>query len=265
MPYRPLKPSDLLPKGPLRRVGQHVYLHDSLPSTNAFLLAEAGSVGDGAVVAAEYQTAGRGRLGRRWEAPRGSSLLVSILLIEPPDSPLLTPAALLAAVAACEAVTAATTCEPQIRWPNDVVCDGRKLGGVLAESRPLGRKRALVLGIGLNCLQHRGHFAGDLATKATSLELECTQRVERGPIAAALLARLDAWIAEVSQTSEGPVALWRAWRMRCPDVGARVTLHHDARTYTGTAVDVTDEGHLIVELDEGGRRVFAAETTTRDW
>ena len=131
-------------------------------STNSFLLEHAATCIDGTLACAEFQTAGRGRHNRVWQAPRGSSILLSILLVEPAESPLIPLAALLAALAAAEAIEAATTCQPALRWPNDIVVGSRKLGGVLAEAahrEPLPQPtRSLVLGIGLNCYQQRGHF-----------------------------------------------------------------------------------------------------------
>lgn len=271
--HQPLKIEDLLSRGPLARLGRRVYVHDTVDSTNAFLLRECAAAGDGAVAWAESQTAGRGRLGRRWEAPRGSSILLSVLLIEPPDSSILSLSALLAAVAACEAIEAETHASPALRWPNDVVLQGRKLGGVLAESCPLPRigalanahpaSRAVVVGVGINCLQQRGHFKGGLVEKATSLECELAEPIDRAPLAARLLTRLDYWVGHVKEQLGGCGDLRAAWRRRCEDTGTRVTLEHDGRRFSGTALDISDEGDLVVELEQGGRRCFASATTTR--
>jgi len=265
--HRPLNAAALRPAAPLRCLRGPVFTLDTVDSTNAFLLARAGELADGSLAVAEYQTAGRGRLGRRWEAPRGAAVLLSVLLHEPADSPLLTLAALLGAVAACEAVAAQTDCHPAVRWPNDIVLAGRKLGGVLAETRtgPEPRARALVLGVGLNCWQQHGHFAGALADKATSLETAADTPVDRAALARALVASLDRWLTSVRGTADGPAHLRDAWRAFCADLGTRITLEHDGRTWFGTLVDITDDADLIVQLDEGGRRHFAAATTTRFW
>lgn len=267
--HRPLTANDLLSAGPLVRLGRPLFLHDTIDSTNAFLLARARDADDGAIAWAEFQSAGRGRLGRRWLAPRGSSILLSVLLIEPADSPLLTLAAALAAVSTCEAIDATTDCAPAVRWPNDIVLHRRKLGGVLAESCPLpdtpraARQRALVIGIGVNCLQQAAHFPPELADLATSLEIESSQPISRASLAAALLARLDHWLVTGGASGHGWTSLLTTWRARCHDVGTRVTLEQDGRTYTGTALDISEEGDLIVELDQGARRRFASTTTTR--
>jgi BirA family biotin operon repressor/biotin-[acetyl-CoA-carboxylase] ligase len=261
--HRPLTAADLLAHGPCRRIGQRVVVQEVVDSTNQFLLERAAEFGDGAIAWAEYQTAGRGRLGRRWAAPRGSSVLLSVLLLEPPDTPLLTLGALLAALAACEGIEQASDCHPGVRWPNDIVHAGRKLGGVLAESCAVPERDRRVVVIGINCLQQRGHFPGELARTATSLECESHQPVDRAAVAAGLVARLDHWLLVCGQDTDRWRDVRRAWQARCEDTGQRVRLEHDGRIYSGTALEVADDGDLVVELDAGGRRRFSAATTTR--
>jgi BirA family transcriptional regulator, biotin operon repressor / biotin---[acetyl-CoA-carboxylase] ligase len=266
--HAPLNENNLLPNGPLRRLGQTLVCFDELDSTNVYALSRAAKLPDGAVVTAEYQTAGRGRLGHTWQSPRGASILLSVLLEEPADSPLIKRGTMLAALAACEAVEDASTCRPALRWPNDLLLSGRKLAGVLVESTPLPKTagqaplRAMVLGVGINCLQQRGHFAGELGPSATSLEIESPGAIDRAAVARALLARLDHHVANFG-VAAGPAELLSAWKSHCSDFGRRVTLSHDRKKYSGTVLDITDEGDLVLELDRGGRRCFAAATTTR--
>lgn len=262
--HRPLTEADLLSGGLPRRVGAALRLFDQIDSTNAFLLAHADDLPDGALACAELQTAGRGRLGRVWVAPRGAGVLMSVLLHEPMASPLPALAGLLASVAACEAVEAGSDVQAAVRWPNDITAAGRKLGGVLVETRPAARarRRVLVIGIGLNVLQQAGHFPPDLADRATSLELCSSRPVDRAAVAGALVQRLDAWLTRAAG-GDGPAAVRRAWLERCAELGRRVALTHDGRAFSGTVLDVSDDGDLVVQLDEGGRRHFAAATTTR--
>lgn len=274
--HRPVTSSDLLPAGPLRRIGRQVFLHETIESTNQFLLERAGELVDGAVAWAEFQTAGRGRLGRRWDAPRGAAVLVSVLLHEAADSPVVTHGSLLGTVAACEGIGGATECMPVVRWPNDILLGGRKVGGVLVESSgrvtanggqqrdtASGGGRAIVLGIGVNCLQQSGHFTGALGDTATSLERESSSPVSRARVAAKILLQIDDWLARCAGGSEGWGELRAAWRARCEDLGRRVSLEHDGRVFAGTVLDISDAGDIVVELDRGGRRCFAAATTTR--
>ncbi len=270
--HRPLTVADLLPRGPHRRLGRQVLLFDRIDSTSSLLLSRAGELPDGTIAAAEFQSAGRGRHGRRWQAPRGAAVLMSALLHEPPETPLVQHAALAAAVAVAEAIESVTECRPVLRWPNDITLTGRKVGGVLAESKSLTEsggaglpKRALVIGIGLNCLQQPGHFQGELAGKATSIQIGSSAPVHRAPLAAAILERLDDWVAVLTRGPAGVSSLLAAWLARCEDIGTRVRLRSDARDYEGTILALTPEGDLLVELDRGGRRCFGPATTTRLW
>lgn len=276
--HRPLRERDLLPHGPLRRLGCRVLLFPEVESTNSHLLARAAKLPDGTLAFAEFQTAGRGRHARRWHSPRGASVLLSVLLHEPAASPWIAAAGLAAAVACCEAIERTTDCRPAVRWPNDVTIDGRKVAGVLVETATHEQSpaRAVVIGIGLNCLQHRGHFDDELAQRATSLEIESSHAVDRAAVAAALVERLDALLtaAPSRPKSKGntdvppvsPEGIVRArWLERCHDRGTAVTLVSDGRTYRGVVADVLADGNLLVQLEDGRRTRFGAATTTRLW
>jgi BirA family transcriptional regulator, biotin operon repressor / biotin---[acetyl-CoA-carboxylase] ligase len=218
---------------------------DETDSTNSRLLEEArGGAPEGVVLVADHQTAGRGRLGRRWEAPPGSSLLVSVLLR--PDvalgrAHLVTMAAGLAASDACEAVAGV---RPGLKWPNDLVVDDAKLAGLLAESVVEGDAlRALVVGMGLN-------VTAAPAEGATALADHAGGRVERRPLLDAWLVRLDARLDRLGEVLTD-------YRPRCATLGRPVRVERPGGdVLAGTAVDVTDAGHLVV--DAGGERVAVA-------
>ncbi|MCC6360002.1 MAG: biotin--[acetyl-CoA-carboxylase] ligase [Phycisphaerales bacterium] len=263
--HRAAQTQDLALPG-LSRLGGRVLLFESIGSTNAELLARATDLPDGAIAWAETQTAGRGRLGRRWIAAKGSSILLSILLHEPDQSSLIRHGSLLACLAAAEAIEEATDCRPRIRWPNDLTLAGRKLAGVLVESTPLAEgRRALVIGVGINCLQHRGHFTDGLELSATSLEIESPSPVDRIAVAAALVRRLDFHLAPARRTEAALDAARSAWRERCADPGEWVRLTHDGRAFEGLVLDIDREGNLLVQLSTGARASFEAATTTRHW
>ncbi|MDX1531042.1 MAG: biotin--[acetyl-CoA-carboxylase] ligase, partial [Rhodothermales bacterium] len=185
--------ADLQPLLRTCRFGRPARGFRSLPSTNAEALTwAADGAAEGALVVAEAQTAGRGRLGRTWEAAPGRNLLVSLVLRPalPPERLGLVPLA--AGLAVAEAVEAAVPplC-PRLKWPNDLLLGGRKACGVLLEGRTGGRApSAVALGIGLNVNQTA--FPDALAERATSLHLEAGRPVERAALLAALLERLEA-------------------------------------------------------------------------
>jgi BirA family biotin operon repressor/biotin-[acetyl-CoA-carboxylase] ligase len=167
------------------RFGHDVYRYEeSCPSTQRLLSADDA---EGAVAVADEQTAGRGRLGRSWHAPPGTSILVSVML-----RPTVTPArlpelSLVAGGAVAEAIAEVTGLEPAIKFPNDVLLDGRKVAGILAESSE-GR---VVLGIGVNANQTEDELPSGTETEPTSLRLQLGKPVDRPQLLAAILARLE--------------------------------------------------------------------------
>jgi BirA family transcriptional regulator, biotin operon repressor / biotin---[acetyl-CoA-carboxylase] ligase len=150
---------------------------------------------EGATVATDHQTAGRGRLGRTWEDAAGRALLFSVLLRPPAPMPLWPELSLVAGEAVAAALQAETGLDASLRHPNDVVVQGRKLVGVLAEAAP-GR---VVLGIGVNVNQRTAELPADTVKPATSIRVELGHDVARAPLLAAILEQLevgyDAWTA----------------------------------------------------------------------
>ena len=178
-----LRPEDVVPR--LRgRLGREYRFVERCASTQR-LLAE--NDPEGAVVVADEQTEGRGRLGRRWLAPPGTSLLCSILLRPQVDSARLPELSLVAGRACAEAIAEVTGLDTRVKFPNDVLVHGRKVAGILAEASE-GR---VVLGIGVNVSQQPGQFPAEARTPATSLVLETGRAIDRGDLLVALLDHLE--------------------------------------------------------------------------
>jgi len=174
----------------------HVYRYEELCTSTQRLLHDDDP--EGAVAVAEEQTEGRGRLGRTWHAPARTSVLVSVLLrpeIEPSRLPELS---LVAGGAVAEAIADVTGIDPAIKFPNDVLVDGRKVAGILAESSE-GR---VVLGVGVNANQTAEELPVDAQTPPTSLRVELGEPVDRAALLAAILLRLerayDRWVTGTS-------------------------------------------------------------------
>jgi BirA family biotin operon repressor/biotin-[acetyl-CoA-carboxylase] ligase len=246
-------------------------------STNADAL-ELGRQGEaeGIVVVADHQSAGRGRLGRRWEAPAGASLLATVLLRPPTRVAGLTTTAV--AVSAAEAVAELTGVTPRLKWPNDLVWPGdgtdpdRKLAGILAEvewpassavasgwSAPRPTDRLVVaVGIGIN-LAWGDRVPPELAETAVSLDELVAPAPAPTPaeVLVAMLRHLDRHYGRLVTDPAGSASLLAAWRERSATLGRRVRVDLGADDVVGTAVDVTDEGHLVVETLEGQRRTLA--------
>jgi BirA family biotin operon repressor/biotin-[acetyl-CoA-carboxylase] ligase len=152
---------------------------------------------EGAVSVAEEQTAGRGRLGRPWHAPPRTSVLVSINLRPKVRAPLLPELSVVAGLAAADAVAAVTGVRPDVRFPNDLLIDGRKVAGILAEARD----DRVVLGIGINVNVTKGELPRDVDTPATSLMVEAGRPIDRARLLAALMEHLEIRYAEWVQNS----------------------------------------------------------------
>jgi BirA family transcriptional regulator, biotin operon repressor / biotin---[acetyl-CoA-carboxylase] ligase len=245
----------------------------STGSTNADALALArDGAPEGVAVVADYQTAGRGRYDRAWVAPPGGSLLVSVLL-RPPASVAAT-ATMAAAVAMAEAVEEVAGMIAGLKWPNDLVMAGeggeRKLAGILAEAdwpasatisagwkQPSVHERAvIVVGIGVNVSWPEDDAAiRDVADTAVALNWVTPEPVDRVDLLVAFLRRLDRGYGEL--VTEGARAAMDQWRRRSATLGRRVRIDLGVDDVEGTAVDVTAEGHLVVEASGGQLRTFA--------
>jgi BirA family biotin operon repressor/biotin-[acetyl-CoA-carboxylase] ligase len=172
------------------RFGKVYRYAEVTPSTQRMLIEDSA---EGAIAVTEEQTEGRGRLGRRWEAAAGSSILVSVLLVPPVEPPRLPELSLVAGGAVAQAIAEITGIEPAIKFPNDLLIGMRKVAGILAESSD-GR---VVLGIGVNVNQTAQELPADTLTPPTSLRVVLGEPVDRARLLAAILLHLerdyDAW------------------------------------------------------------------------
>lgn len=230
-----------------KRIGRRVHAYDSTDSTMdlAHRLAAAGEP-EGAVVVAEGQNQGRGRIGRRWISPKGKGICASVILR--PQIPLSEAACLtlLAAVAVARAVRTGADLQPQIKWPNDVLIGGKKVAGVLTElNAELNRIRYLVLGIGLNVNTPRAQ----LPAQATSLAEETGEPVDRVGFARTLLLEIDRAYSQFIE--EGALGILDEWRRHALFLGRRIRVALPGRTVDGQALDVDPSGALLVRTDAG--------------
>lgn len=244
-----------------------------LDSTNRYLLDVARRRPQpGLVAVAEHQSAGRGRLGRSWEAPPGANLLASVLLV--PSMPvehlhLCSVAVSLAAAEACHAVAGL---EVWLKWPNDLVVADRKLAGVLAETVPLGHagggspaSRSIVVGVGINVRwpPPEGGIGDapvphELRASATSIARETGRDVAPVDLLSHLLVALEPKV-DVLEEESGRMQLAHEYRRRCATVGRRVRVALADGEISGTAADITREGHLLVDGADGVTTVMAGD------
>ena len=247
----PLTPDDIRSTLATDRLGRHLRLYQTLTSTNseAMSLAQNGAE-DGTVVAAESQSAGRGRHARTWFSPPGLNLYCSIVVrglgqgLSLADWLSWVP--LTTALAVAEAVHTVAATSLALKWPNDLLLDERKVGGILCESSlAIPDNPIVVIGIGLNVNVPRELFPDELRPIATSL-FESTHRiVDRNRLLAQLLLDLEQSLDELR--GHGPSRLLQAYQRRCTTLGRqiRVILRADEELL-GTAVAITADGALQV-------------------
>lgn len=230
--------------------GKRIYHFFKTDSTNRVAM-ELGHAGEpeGAVVLAEEQTAGRGRAGHTWLSERATGIYVTLLLrpkLAPVQAPLLTMMAGLSAHAAVEAVTGLVV---DLKWPNDLMARGRKVGGILTEmhAEP-AQVRFVIMGIGLNVNQEK--FAGELAETATSLRMETGKPQSRMELLVRLLREFESDYNRFS--SEGvPSVVKRFEVISSYASGKRVRVTNGNESFLGTTAGLGPEGLLKVERDDG--------------
>jgi len=247
-----------------RIIGRRLRVLAEIGSTNDAAMA-AGHAGEpeGLAILADRQTSGRGRRGRSWASLPGVGIWTSILL-RPPVSPLQAPLlTLMAGLATADAIASVARVEPLMKWPNDLLLDGRKVVGILTEMTTTGQRIGHVaIGIGINVHQGREDFPESVRETATSIDLAAGCRVERGEVAATLYDSLDRWYA--AACGDGTSMILQAARARTSTLGKPVTVDTGEAQWQGTAVDLDEDGALLV-LDSRGavQRVLAADVSIR--
>ncbi|MGQ9554691.1 MAG: biotin--[acetyl-CoA-carboxylase] ligase [Anaerolineae bacterium] len=244
------------------KVGANLIYRRSTASTNddARVLAIQGAP-DGLIVLADEQTHGRGRLSRSWFAPPETCLLLSVLFrcsIPIARAPQL---AMLMSLATLDAVEAVAGLRAELKWPNDFILNGRKVGGILSEVESAGQYlRWAVVGLGLNVNADFSHHP-DLADSATSLKSVLGNEVNRGDLLVALVRSLS---IRYSRFLKGEEPLTE-WQERLGTIGRQVTVQIGDETVCGLADFVTAEGSLFLRLANGSRReIFAGDVKLRE-
>jgi len=244
-----------------QRFGRKVFYLESTGSTmaDAAREAEAGAP-DGAIVIAEEQTAGRGRMGRSWVSPPGVNIYVTIIVRPALDH--LRYLSVIAPLAVCQAIEETTSLFPRIKWPNDVLIDGKKVSGTLIESEVVDDRVLFALaGIGINVnLDASAH--AEIASIATSLRTELGREVAREEVLAAMLDRFE---EHYEALRRGEVVAM-PWKHRLDTLGKHVRVQFaGGRVEEGVAVDADSDGSLILRRDDGSHvRIEAGEVTLRE-
>lgn len=243
--------------------GQKIYYYDIIDSTNTCIkrLGEEGAP-HGTLVAADQQSAGRGRRGRAWESPPGGSIYMSLLLrpdISPAKAPMLT---LVMALAVAAGLKECTGLEVQIKWPNDIVLKGKKLAGILTEmSTEIDCINYVVIGTGINV--NVKSLPKELSEKATSLFAETGQKVKRSKIIAAVMSHFEASY-NIFEKTRSMKELKEQYNSLLVNDNREVRVLGEKAQYDGVSLGINEQGELLVRRKDGTvEAVFAGEVSVR--
>lgn len=233
-----------------------VHYYDSISSTNdrAYELAEAGEP-EGALVIAESQTHGKGRIGRKWVSPKGTGIYMSLIVrpdVETDEIPTIT---LIAAAGIISALKRVYGLEAKMKWPNDVLVNDKKVCGILTEIKAQpDQVEFLVLGIGINV----NTPASKLPPEGTSIKIECGHSVDRLELARSVLEEFESDYSKFNK--EGFAALRKECKDCSSTLGKKVKVVEHHRSVKGQAVDIDEKGALIIRTDSGQKkRIFSGD------
>ncbi|WP_088007585.1 biotin--[acetyl-CoA-carboxylase] ligase [Indiicoccus explosivorum] len=255
-----LKPEVIQPGLDTRYIGRRIDYHETVVSTQiiAHQLAQEGAPG-GTAVLAESQSAGRGRLARPWDSAFGKGIWMSVILrpdVPPQKAPQFT---LVTAVAVVRAIEETTGLRPEIKWPNDILLNGRKCTGILTELQAdMDRIHALIIGIGLNVNQERGDFAEEVQGIASSLRIGKGEAVSRQDLIRSIFRHLERYTE--LYISQGFTPLKSLWEGYSVTLGKRIRASSPREVLEGLAMGITPDGVLELKTDDGKiHQIYSAD------
>ena len=234
-----------------KRFGRNIHYLQSCPTTQpiAHQLAQAGEP-DGSIVICEEQTAGKGRLARPWTSTQGKGIWMSVIIrpeIPPTKAPQLT---LVAAVAVTRAIEDIAGVRAEIKWPNDLLINGKKCTGILTELQAdIDRVHAIILGIGVNVNQQLSDFPEEIQSIATSVQMVTGKTVDRAELVARILHHLEIYTDLYVKHGFEPLKL--LWESYSCTLGKRIKAIMIHQEIEGVALGITNEGILQVKTDDG--------------
>ena len=236
-------------------IRREIIIHASVDSTNDLAkgLVNAWDK-EGTVILADRQTQGKGRMGRTWYSEKNVGVYLSVLL--KPDLPpeQVAPITLVAGVALVKAINDFSRTRAVLKWPNDILLNGKKVAGILTENHKEDGHSGIILGIGINVNHTR--FPVSLQHIATSMAMENGESFERLPLIASFLNHLDKEYGCFLEEGTSYVAI--EWNHYSEMFGRHISLTQGTETYFGTAMKLDDEGRLVILLDSGEELAFEA-------
>lgn len=232
-------------------LAQKIYGFWSIGSTNefAYLRALQGEM-EGALVIAEQQSKGRGRKSRAWDSPFNKGLWFSLILRPELTASRAGLVPYLAGVSVAEAIENFIDLKPQVKWPNDLLLNGRKFCGILSEVEFENNMiKFIILGIGINVNHKKDEFPEEFREQATSLRIESDSRIDRADFLAAVIRQLENNYKKMKLN--GFKDIIEQWKNRCPQLGKKVVIIQDDAKYEGIFEDLNNEGCLLLRTKAG--------------
>ncbi len=215
---------------------------------------------EGTTIFVEEQTQGRGRSGKEWFCKSGKGLLLTVVLrpaIQPENSYLLT---IFTAVAIVQTIRDMFKLPVEIDWPNDIVINEKKLGGIIVETQDhTGQLRDYIVGIGINVNLKEHELPEQIDQPATSLTIEKEAFIDRTNFAKALLQNLDSWYLILKD--ERYEHIIEKWQEFCVNIGRRVSVRNTKKEFAGIFLGISNNGELILQMDNGRKKKFKVEHT----
>lgn len=239
--------------------GRHIYFQKEVTSTQliAHDLVNEGAP-HGTLVVSDHQTNGKGRLQRTWHSPNGTGIWMSLILR--PEIPLhkAPQMTLLASVAIAEAIAEQTGLSPSIKWPNDILLNGKKVVGILTELKAeADQVHAVIIGPGINVNQTADDFPDELKDVATSLRMELNEKVDRAALIQQIMSTFEKRYDDYMKHGFRPIKqLWESFAMT---IGQHIVARTVNGQYTGKALGINEEGVLLLETVEGIQKIYSAD------
>ncbi|MED3553613.1 biotin--[acetyl-CoA-carboxylase] ligase [Cytobacillus praedii] len=241
-------------------MGRHIHSEDVVDSTQKVAQRHVfEGAPEGTIIIAEEQLSGRGRMDRKWHSPKYTGIWMSVILrpnLPPAKAPQLT---LITAVAVVQAIEEMTGLTPEIKWPNDILLNGKKVTGILTEMQAdADRIQAIIIGIGINVNQQEEDYPDELQTIATSLAIEYGKKLERAELIKVLLVKLEKLYSIYLDQGFYPIKL--LWESYAISIGKNITARTITGSISGRALGITDDGVLMIEDSNGTiHHVYSAD------
>lgn len=243
-----------------KKIGRNFIYTEEIDSTNKFLLDESDELAHGTTVLSEEQTAGRGRLNRPWFSGRGLNLTFSVLLNEKLDKYNPNHLSLASALAVAGAIENLYQLKTDLKWPNDVLVDNKKISGILLESSSKGSElEKIVIGIGINVNQTK--FTDEYRITPTSIKSEAKKEIKRERLLSEVLNLLEDIL---KQLRKSPKIILEEWRDKCRMIGEHIKLEIDEEKKFGIFYDIDANGYLILKVGDKLEKITSGDITVRN-